>query len=127
MEYADAHAAIDWLGRAFGFERIALHENADGTVAHAELRLDGAVIMLGTAKQQGPLGLKRPHAAGGPTQGVYVALERDAVDARYERAKAAGAEIVRELHDTDYGSRDFIALDPEGHLWSFGTYTPEES
>jgi uncharacterized glyoxalase superfamily protein PhnB len=57
------------------------------------------------------------------SQGVYVAVE-DA-DAHYERAKAAGAEITREIEDTDYGSREYTARDHEGHVWSFGTYRPE--
>lgn len=55
-------------------------------------------------------------------QGVYIVITHP--DALYARAKAAGARILLELHDTDYGSRDFIALDPEGNLWSFGTYQP---
>jgi hypothetical protein len=54
-------------------------------------------------------------------QGVYAAVE----DAHYERAKAAGAEIVREIEDTDYGSREYTARDLESHMWSFGTYRPE--
>ena len=57
-------------------------------------------------------------------QGVYVIVD-DGIDAHFERARTAGAEIVRELHDTDYGSRDYVARDPEGNLWSFGTYRPE--
>jgi uncharacterized glyoxalase superfamily protein PhnB len=49
------------------------------------------------------------------------------VDAHAERAKAAGAEIVRELNDTDYGSREYAARDLEGNVWSFGTYRPTAS
>ncbi len=45
-------------------------------------------------------------------------------DALCERAKGAGAEISREPTDTDYGSREFSAKDPEGNVWSFGTYDP---
>jgi uncharacterized glyoxalase superfamily protein PhnB len=54
---------------------------------------------------------------------MYVVIE-DA-DAHYAQARAAGAEIVRELEDQDYGSRDYSARDFEGNLWSFGTYQPE--
>jgi hypothetical protein len=54
------------------------------------------------------------------SQGVYVIVGEE-IDGHYERARAAGAEIVRELHDTDYGSRDYMARDSEGNLWSFGT------
>jgi uncharacterized glyoxalase superfamily protein PhnB len=57
------------------------------------------------------------------SQGIYVAVEDP--DAQHDRAKAAGARIIWELQDTDYGSRDYTALDPEGYVWSFGTYRPE--
>jgi uncharacterized glyoxalase superfamily protein PhnB len=56
-------------------------------------------------------------------QGVYVIVD-ERIDEHYERAVAAGAEVVRPIHDTDYGSRDYIVRDPEGNLWSFGTYRP---
>ena len=65
--------------------------------------------------------------SGGPGdnggKSVYVAV--DETDALYEKAKAAGAEILKELYDTDYGSRDFMCRDPEGNVWSFGTYWPK--
>jgi uncharacterized glyoxalase superfamily protein PhnB len=80
--------------------------------------------MLGSAKDD-PYG-KSPKSLGGVTGGVYIALgSRAEVDAGYMRAKAAGAEIVRELSDTEYGSHDFGVRDPEGHIWSFGTYRPQ--
>jgi uncharacterized glyoxalase superfamily protein PhnB len=75
--------------------------------------------MFGAAERNEAESLDVPVAGAS----VYVAVAD--TDALYERAKAAGAEIVRELHDTDYGSRDFAAKDPEGNLWSFGTYRPE--
>ena len=53
---------------------------------------------------------------------MYVVVEDP--DTMHERAKAAGAEISREIEDTDYGSREFSARDPEGNAWSFGTYDP---
>ena len=54
------------------------------------------------------------------TFGAYVVT--DDPDGLCKRAVGAGAEIFRDLHDTDYGSRDFAVRDPEGNLWSFGTY-----
>jgi uncharacterized glyoxalase superfamily protein PhnB len=119
--YADAPAAIDWLCAAFGFEKRAVHQGEDGTVQHAELAYGGSVVMLGSAREN-DFGLKTPRELGGVTGGVYVAV--DDADAHYERARAAGAEIVRELADTDYGSREYMARDPEGNVWSFGTYRP---
>lgn len=66
---------------------------------------------------------------GDPTWGAHAGkgwlyLSTDDIDALHERAVGAGAEIVRGLQDTDYGSRDFTARDPEGNIWSFGTYAP---
>ena len=109
MRFADADAALEWLSRAFGFDELVVYRSDEGAVHHAEMSLGPGIVMFGP---------------GDPaSQGVYVAVE-DA-DAHYERAKAAGAEITREIEDTDYGSREYTALDLEGHVWSFGTYRPE--
>jgi uncharacterized glyoxalase superfamily protein PhnB len=67
--------------------------------------------------------MKSPRELGGVTQSIYIYLPD--IDTLYERAKAAGAEMVIELKNTDYGSREFSARDPEGQLWHFGTYLPE--
>jgi uncharacterized glyoxalase superfamily protein PhnB len=123
MSYHEPAGAIDWLERAFGFERSAVHEGPDGGVAHAELKYGDGMVMLGAAYEN-DFGLKTPRELGAVSQGVYV-IVGDEIDGHYERASAAGAEIVRELHDTDYGSRDYMARDPEGNLWSFGTYRPK--
>lgn len=123
LTYDDAPAALDWLEQAFGFERASVHEGPDGTIAHAELKLGDGMIMLGAAVDN-DLGLKTPRELGAVNQGVYLIVD-DAIDAHYERAVAADAEVVRALHDTDYGSRDYIVRDPEGNLWSVGTYRPE--
>jgi uncharacterized glyoxalase superfamily protein PhnB len=117
LSYDDAPAAIDFLERAFGFERGAVYTNDDGAVQHAEVWHRGSCIMLGTSGAGSadvtPRGQGR----------AYVAVE-DA-DAHHARAAGAGAEIVSGLTDQDYGSRDYAARDPEGNLWSFGTYLPE--
>jgi uncharacterized glyoxalase superfamily protein PhnB len=118
LEYRDAHAAIDFLERAFGFERAQVHEDDAGAVVHAELRYGDALIMIGSFAEPG--GGRFGDRTGNGWS--YVVVE-DA-DAHHDRARAAGAEIVRELEDQDYGSRDYSARDPEGNLWSFGTYRP---
>jgi uncharacterized glyoxalase superfamily protein PhnB len=122
LRYQDAPAAIDWLVRAFGMEKQLVIPNPDGTIAHAQIKFGPDVIMLGSSKED-PLGLKSPRELGGVTQSLYIYLQD--VDAHHDRAKAAGAEIVVELRDTEYGSREYSARDPEGHLWHFGTYLPE--
>lgn len=108
MRFADPDAAFEWLSRAFGFAERVVYRSEEGAVQHAEISLGPGIVMFGP---------------GDPAEGgVYVTVE-DA-DAHYERAKAAGAEILRELEDTDYGSREYTARDLEGHVWSFGTYRP---
>jgi uncharacterized glyoxalase superfamily protein PhnB len=118
LRYKDAHAAIDFLCRAFGFERRAVYEADDGAVEHAELEYRGDMVMLSTERDDDDRGYGK-HAGEG---WVYVVV--DDTDAHYARAKDAGATIIRELEDQDYGSRDYSARDPEGNIWSFGTYDP---
>jgi uncharacterized glyoxalase superfamily protein PhnB len=115
FRYDDAPAAIDFLERAFGFQRGDVHQGPDGTVQHAELHFAGEWIMLGARRAD--------DIPSGPTT-TYIVV--DDPDAHHDRAKAAGAEIVRELVDQDYGSREYAARDPQGNVWSFGTYRPEE-
>ena len=122
LRYGDAPAAIAWLKQAFGFTETMVVPGPDGTVAHAQLAFGSGMIMLGSA-QEDALALKSPCDLGGITQTIYVIVEN--ADAHYARAVLAGAEIVRDLEDTPYGSREYAARDPEGHLWNFGTYRPE--
>jgi uncharacterized glyoxalase superfamily protein PhnB len=122
LSYEDAPAALDWLERAFGFKRKEVHAGENGTVVHAEMRFADGMVMLGSAGEN-DLGMKTPKELGAVNQGVYVIVD-ERIDEHYERAVAAGAEVVRPIHDTDYGSRDYVVRDPEGNLWSFGTYRP---
>lgn len=124
LRYHDAPAALDWLEKTFGFERLMVAPGPDGTVAHAQMAIGAGVIMLSSAGGDDGLGLKSPGDVAGFSQGIYVHV--DDVDAHYQRATAASAEIVHELQDMDYGSREYAARDPEGYLWSFGTYRPGE-
>jgi uncharacterized glyoxalase superfamily protein PhnB len=115
LRYDDAKAAIDFLERAFGFDRKAVMENEDGTIGHAELTFGRGMVMI-SSSGQGDSQFDTGHASS------YVIV--DDPDAVHGRAKAASAEISRELSDMDYGSREFSARDPEGNVWSFGTYDP---
>jgi uncharacterized glyoxalase superfamily protein PhnB len=123
--YADPHAGIDWLCRAFGFELRLKVEGDGGEVVHSELTLDEALVMVGgtSGKEPWQAIYRTPLAIGG---GVTQALcfHIDDVDAHHARALAAGAKIVREPTTNDYGDdywadRSYGALDPEGHLWWF--------
>jgi uncharacterized glyoxalase superfamily protein PhnB len=118
LKYSDAHAAIDFLERAFGFQRHAVHENEEGAVVHAELRFGDQVAMVSSAGAGDPV---FDQGVGRTT--VYVAV--DEVDSLHDTAAAAGAEIVMPPTEQDYGSRDFSARDPEGNIWAFGTYRPD--
>jgi uncharacterized glyoxalase superfamily protein PhnB len=123
FHYRDARGAIDWLCRVFGFERHAVYNADDGGIAHAELVFGNGMIMLGTA-HDGEYGrlVRAPSEAGGVTQSSYLIVAD--VDAHYARAVAAGAEIVIDIKDEDYGGRGYTARDPEGHVWTFGSYDP---
>jgi uncharacterized glyoxalase superfamily protein PhnB len=122
--YRNAPAAIDWLCQVFGFERKAVFEGENGTIAHAELTLGNGMIMLGSGKDgESRRSFKSPDELGGiETRSLYIVVP-DA-DAVHARAVAAGANITTPLHDTPYGSRDFTVKDPEGHTWNVGTYDP---
>ena len=124
LSYRDAPAAIAWLKEAFGFTENMIVPGPDGTIAHAQLAFGSGLIMVGSQRDD-ELAMRIPCDLGGVTQSIYIVVE-DA-DAHHDRAVAAGAEIVRELQDTPYGSRDYSARDPEGHLWNFGTYRPAMS
>ena len=122
LRYRDAQAAIDWLGRAFGFEPHLVVPGPDGSVAHGQLVADGVMVMLGTARDDAFGTLQRPPSGQACTQSPYIIVNDP--DAHYERAVAAGAEIAMELVDQDYGGRGYSCRDPEGHLWNFGSYDP---
>jgi uncharacterized glyoxalase superfamily protein PhnB len=115
---AEPRALIRFLVEAFGFEEVVVYGEGDH-VDHAELAWPlGGGVMLGSAPERISDEDEWPLRPG--TFGAYAVT--DDPDALHARATAAGAKIVRELNDTDYGSREFIAADPEGNRWSFGTY-----
>lgn len=114
MRYHDAPAAIGWLERAFGFTCQVAHDSPDGSVGHAELRYGDGLVMIGAWRGEDD------HRR--PGQGwAYVAV--DDLDEHHRRAREAGAEIVDGPQTLDYGSF-YSARDPDGNLWSFGTYDP---
>jgi uncharacterized glyoxalase superfamily protein PhnB len=117
MRYRDAPAAIEWLERAFGFEKVAVYEGEGGTIAHAVLRFGSGAIQLSSPRGHETAQVEHPMGIGG----LYLVV--DDPDALYARAKAAGAEITRPL-GTDEIGRGFSVRDPERNNWSFGTYRP---
>lgn len=119
LRATDAHALIRFLVDVVGFEETVVYD--EGVVVHhAQLSWPlGGGIMLGSASND----LDDPWPIQPGTFGAYVVI--DDPEALFERVRAGGAEITDELHDTDYGSRDFAIRDPEGNRWSFGTYRGE--
>jgi uncharacterized glyoxalase superfamily protein PhnB len=115
----DARALIRFLVDVFGFEETAVYGEGD-RVDHAQLSWPaGGGIMLGSANR----GDNDEWALSPGTFGAYVVA--DDIKPIFDRAVKAGAEIIRQPADTDYGSHEFAARDPEGNLWSFGTYRGE--
>jgi uncharacterized glyoxalase superfamily protein PhnB len=120
LRYRDPKAAIAFLIEAFGFVEKSVMLTDDGRVSHAELAWPdpggpGGLIMIGTRDAEW---------SAFDTDRVVTYLVLDDPDAHHKRATAAGAEIVMELTDQPYGSRDYAAKDPEGNVWCFGTYRP---
>ncbi len=120
LTYDDAAAAIDWLGRAFGFQRRLVVPGEDGSVRHSELSLGRAVFMVSSPRPE--VGRASPRQLAGlhTTISVYVADP----DGHHARAVGAGAEIIQPLEDAHFGGRGYIARDPWGHQWYFGSYVP---
>ena len=135
--YKDPRAALEWLEKAFGFETTLLITDEAGNVAHSEMSFGNGYIMVGTEwsgkiawEDPSMRNIKAPGSVGGAnTQNVHVQLTED-IDAHCERARATGAKIEREPETQFYGDRTYRAIDPEGHMWTFGqtvrVTTPEE-
>lgn len=124
LAYEDVGNAIRFLESAFGFtEHVdARITDANGQVTLAELEFADSRIMVG---QAGAHGISSPKTLGGTTQTLVVFV--DGIDAHYERARSASAEIVSEPADQFWGDRRYEARDVEGHLWSFHEHVRDVS
>jgi uncharacterized glyoxalase superfamily protein PhnB len=125
MYYRDCVAMIDWLCVAFGFTRNAVYMGPDETVAHAQLTLGDGMVMLGSYPKEGPLVefQAMPDEVGGRETQTCCVVTEDC-DAVYASAKAAGAKMILDLKEQDYGGKAFSCADPEGHIWHVGSYNP---
>lgn len=122
--YKDNRAALKWLQSAFGFEPSEVLTDSNDNIVHAEMTHDDGVIMVGSEFAEWT---KSPQAVGGAnTQRVHVRIAKD-IDAHCERARRAGARIALEPADQFYGDRTYIAVDLEGHHWSFAQPVKEVS
>ena len=122
--YNDVVAALDWLTKTFGFKERMRMKGPDGVVSHGEIELSDGVVMMGRPDGE----YKNPKQVGHVTQMLYVYVDK--VDEHFERARKAGAKILKVPEDQFYGDRRYAAEDPEGHHWYFATHvkdvTPEE-
>lgn len=111
---------MEWLCRVFGFTPIFSVPPEGDPVRHARLGIGTNLIMVGSVRPDEDL--DTPEALGKSTQALYVHVPD--VDAHYQHTLSSGAEIVAAPEDTFFGSRDYTAKDPEGHLWIFGSQLP---
>jgi uncharacterized glyoxalase superfamily protein PhnB len=117
VSYQDPRKALDWLGKAFGFEIERVNEDENGNPMHSEMRYGDGLVMIGSewiedTKSPASLGRKC-------TQTVHIHMTED-IDAHCARAEKAGAEILARPDTQFYGDRTYRARDPEGHIWTFG-------
>lgn len=123
LRYDDARKMIDWLCDTFGFSRHLVVDDDCGGIAHAQLTLGNGMVMLGSARDDTFACLQgTARSLGGTSQSPYIVVGE--VDKLCVQARVAGADIVIEPNDEDYGGRSFSCRDPEGQLWNFGTYDP---
>ena len=123
--YSDANAAVSFLKKVFGFKERGVYKDDNGKIFHAQLVLGKALIMVNPFNPDSAFGkmLNLPkNLEGYNTQTPYFIIEN--VDEHYKNAKANGAEIVMDIKDEDYGGRGYSCKDPEGNIWSFGSYNP---
>ena len=124
ITYQNVASAVVWLAQAFGFIEHYHYGGEGADIAGAQMHLGDAWIMMNSARP----GSASPQQIGCETQSLTVFVED--VDAHYARARSAGVRIVEELHVTEYGERQYGALDLEGHHWLFSRHardvSPEE-
>lgn len=124
MRYRDCNKAVDFLTRVFGFAEGNAYRDEKGNVMHAELWFGNGGIMIGPVADT-PFGkvMRQPDQAGGVTASFFCVVNDP--DAHHARTQQAGFEIFMPLRDESYGSREYSVKDPEGHVWTFGTYEPQ--
>ena len=125
LRYRDAHAAIEWLCSVLGFERRLVVPHGEDKIAHAQLTLGGGMVMLGSMRDdEHGHHVVASEPEGKLTQAAYIVVSESDIKALYEHVKAKGARIVMELEEQPYGGSLFAVRDPEGQLWSIGSYDP---
>jgi uncharacterized glyoxalase superfamily protein PhnB len=125
LRYKDASLAIEWLCKAFGFERHVVVPDDKGGITHAELKFGGGMIMLGSAREDEFGQMLKPPIEGNSsvvTNTLYVVVSD--VEGHFRRAEAAGATVINRPTAQDFGGSNYTCRDPEGYVWTFGDYDP---
>jgi len=121
LYYNDVSAALEWLNRTFGFGQRFSLKDKDGSIMHAEMGLEDAVIMMGSASAERQV--QSPQDLGGVNQSLYIYV--DDVDAHYQHAKASGATILMEPDEMFWGDRIYAVADMEDHQWTFAQHVKD--
>ncbi|MDB5507521.1 MAG: glyoxalase family protein [Devosia sp.] len=121
LRYRDADAALKFLTEIFGFEVGTMFRDEAGVIVHCELKFGNGAVMMSQVADT-PFGklMRQPGEAGGVTMALFAVVSDP--DAHYAKSVAAGFEIILPLRDEDYGSCEYSVRDPEGQIWTFGTY-----
>jgi uncharacterized glyoxalase superfamily protein PhnB len=122
--YRDCEAALAFLTDVFGLAPRAVYRDDAGAIVHAELTLGTGMLMFGPeVPTEFAAYMVHPADTGRRATVSLYGVVPD-VAAAYARAVAAGAEILIALRDEPHGGQSFSARDPEGHVWTFGSYDP---
>lgn len=119
----DAARAIEFYKQAFGAEERGVAKDPDGKVMHAELKIGDSIIML--SDEYPDFGSLSPESIGGSGMGLHIYLAD--VDAAFDRAVKAGAQVEMPVMDQFWGDRYGKLRDPFGHKWSIGTHVKDVS
>lgn len=117
----DAARAVAFYEAAFGFTKRDLMTDDAGTVTHADMTYQEAVIMIAPTDPSGTIP-GRPPAVTGVASPVSLYIYCADVDALFDRAKAAGAAVLQDPADMPWGDRMCSLADPDGHHWNFATH-----
>ena len=113
--------AIEFYKTAFDAQEVFRIANGLGKIMHAEITIEGIIVMLGDAKGI----FKGPQTLGATTVSVHLYV-KDA-DALFNRAVSAGAKVIMNMQDMFYGDRMGMLQDPYGHVWVLLTHQKEMS
>jgi uncharacterized glyoxalase superfamily protein PhnB len=119
ITYRDVHAAVAWLTRVFGFQEH--YRYGSNPTSGAQMYLGKAYIMVNRPKNS----TASPAQLGSATQSLTIFVEN--IEAHYDNAKSQGAQIVEELHETEYGEFQYAAIDLDGHHWLFSRHAKDVS